>query len=317
MKAIVAFTTAVLLVLSPLSIADSRQSINESRDISANEKIYIEVMRGDITINATNSNRITVTGKLDEKAEGFELTSENGFTRFEVKMPRSLNDQGRSDGSDLAIEVPANADVEFKGVNSKVSVSGITGSSKITTVNGDIKAEKLSNYVELSTVNGTVQSKHLNGRISLDTVNGKIDDKQSLGRLSLNAVNGKIKADSSASEVSLSIVNGSAELELTELTELKLSTVNGDIDVDVARTTAPRISGSSVSGDIELKLPATVNARFSLVANAGGSIKNKLSNDAVSKAKYGPGRTLNFTLGNGEGSVELKTVSGDLELDKK
>ncbi|HEY9042571.1 MAG TPA: hypothetical protein VIN66_10340, partial [Rheinheimera sp.] len=48
---------AVLFVgISQLALADDRQSVNENRSVSANEKIYIEVMSGEVTIKAVDSN---------------------------------------------------------------------------------------------------------------------------------------------------------------------------------------------------------------------------------------------------------------------
>ncbi|MFN6972299.1 MAG: hypothetical protein ACK4NN_15635 [Rheinheimera sp.] len=76
-----------VICLSPLAFA--AEQINEQRDVRANEKIYIENMRGNVEIKAVSKNVFSVKGKLDEKAEGFELISKDGFTRFEVKMPRT------------------------------------------------------------------------------------------------------------------------------------------------------------------------------------------------------------------------------------
>ncbi|WP_251372576.1 DUF4097 family beta strand repeat-containing protein [Rheinheimera oceanensis] len=308
----------VLLGFSQLVLADAREAVNESRAVSANEKIYIEVMSGEITINAVRSNQFKASGKLDEKATGYTLESKDGFTRFEMTMPRQVNYNWRdkANNAELSFDVPVGSSVEFKGVNGNVTVNGIHGSSQISTVNGDIKASDLRNSVKLNTVNGEIKVKSASGKVELSTVNGKIDDEGSSGRLSYDVVNGKINAKSSAEEVSVSTVNGDAELELNGTKQLKLSTVNGEIDAKLKGSASPRISGSSVSGDIELKLDSNVNARFDIKASAGGSIKNQLSNDKANKAKYGPARSLQFTLGSGDGSVELSTVSGDIELDK-
>ena len=54
---------------------------------------------------------------------------------------------------------------------------------------------------------------------------------------------------------------------------------------------------------------------FKLDANAGGDIENKLTGQKAEKSKYGPRRSLEFSLGQGEGSVEMTTVSGDLTLE--
>ncbi|MGP9800627.1 DUF4097 family beta strand repeat-containing protein [Rheinheimera sp. NSM] len=308
----------VLLAASQLAWADAREAVNENRTVTANEKIYIEVMSGEISIKAVSSAKFSVSGKLDEKATGYTLDSKDGFTRFEMTMPRQVNYnwKDKANAAELRFEVPVGASVEFKGVNGNVSVNGIHGSSQISTVNGDIDASELRNSVKLSTVNGEIKVKAASGKVELSSVNGKINDEGSKGRLSYDVVNGKIKVKSSAEEISVSTVNGDAELELNGTKQLKLSTVNGEIETKLSGVTNPRVNGSSVSGDIELKLDANVSARFDIKASAGGSIKNKLSNDKANKAKYGPARSLQFTSGSGDGSVELSTVSGDVELDK-
>lgn len=314
----VGVTAILLLSVSIAAFADQRDSINESRAVAANEKIYLEVMSGEVTIKAVDSNQFKIVGKLDEKATGYTLDSKDGFTRFEMTMPRQVNYRGseKSNGADLRVEVPIGSTLEFKGVNSDVSLSGITGGSKISTVNGKIAAANLSTLVQLNTVNGEIGSKDNSGQIELSSVNGEITDVGSSGRLNYSVVNGKIEARTSAEEISVSTVNGDAKLKMTGTQRLKLSTVNGEIDAELANSASPRISGSSVSGDIELKLDTNVNARFDIKASAGGSINNKLSKDKATKAKYGPARSLQFTLGGGDGSVELSTVSGDVELDK-
>uniref|UniRef100_A0A486XTD5 DUF4097 domain-containing protein n=1 Tax=Rheinheimera sp. BAL341 TaxID=1708203 RepID=A0A486XTD5_9GAMM len=308
----------MLLGISQLAFADPREAVDESVSVSANEKIYIEVMSGEITIKAIAGNTFSVKGKLDEKATGYEFDSKDGFTRFEMTMPRQLNYNwnDKTNAAELSFEVPEGASVEFKGVNGNVKVSGIHGSSQISTVNGEITANDLSNSVKLSTVNGEIKVTKASGRVELSSVNGKIDDEGSSGRLSYEVVNGDIKAKSSADEVNVSTVNGDAELELSGTQQLKLSTVNGEVEAKLRNSAAPQINGSSVSGDIELKLDSSVSARFDIKASAGGSISNKLSSDKASKAKYGPARSLQFSLGSGDGSVELTTVSGDVELDK-
>lgn len=311
--------TAVLLAGLSLSVwADSRQAIDESRNVSANEKIYIEVMSGEISIKAVSTSKFSVKGHLDEKATGYLLDFKDGFTRFEMTMPRQVNYswKDKANTAKLSFEVPEGASVEFKGVNGDVTVTGIKGSSQIGTVNGQITASDLSNIVALNTVNGEIKLKAGSGKIELSSVNGEIHDDGSTGRVSYDVVNGKIKANSKAEEVSVSTVNGDAKIALNQTKRLKMSTVNGEIEAKLAGNRSPRISGSTVSGDIELKLESNVNAKVDIKASAGGDIDNKLSADKATKAKYGPARSLQFTLGNGEGSIDLTTVSGDIELDK-
>lgn len=308
-----------VMCFSPWALA--AEQINEQRDVRANEKIYIENMRGNVEIVAVAKNVFSVKGKLDEKAEGFELTSKDGFTRFEVKMPRTTysgwNDSDEKAGSMLQIEVPVGSEIEFSGVNANVTATGVEGGSKLTTVNGTIVAKQLKNDISLETVNGEIDSINNSGRIKLNTVNGEIDDKGSSGRVSAESVNGEIKLESAATEIDVSVVNGEAELTLTGTERLDFSAVNGDISADLKGSMSPRINTSTVSGSAKLKLEPKVSARFKMEASAGGDIDNKLTSHKANKAKYGPRRNLEFSTGNGDGSIDMSTVSGDMTVEAR
>lgn len=317
MKTLVTRNTLLLCLLLPFAAA-AQEAIDESRSVSANERVSIEVMRGNVRIRVSDDNVFRVRGTLDEDAEGYTLESSNGFTSFEIDYPRSSrgwNWRGDDDeGSKLEIEVPVGSELEFEGVSVDVDVMGISGSSSIQTVNGDLTASSLSGFVQLGTVNGSIDSTNNSGRISISTVNGEVTDRNSTGRIEYDAVNGEIRASSSASEVTVSTVNGEAELSLTGTEVLAMGTVNGDIDVRLASSLSPRIEGSTVSGDLRLELEPTINASFDVSANAGGDIENRLTDARATRDQYGPRKQLNFATGSGAGTVNITTVSGDIHI---
>lgn len=308
--------TLLLTLLLPLA-ASAQEPIDETRSVSANERVSIEVMRGNVRIHVADDNVFRVRGTLDEDADGFNLDSSNGFTRFKVEYPRSSrrgwnNDNGN--GSELEIEIPAGSELEFEGVSVDVDVMGISGGSSIKTVNGDIRASALSNFVELGTVNGSIESTNISGRVDISTVNGEVSDTNSAGRIEYSTVNGEIRASSSATEVTVSTVNGEAELSLSGTEVLAMGTVNGDIEVRLMDSPSPRIEGSTVSGDLRLELDPAISARFDINASAGGDIENDMSDARPTKDKYGPRQHLNFSTGTGAGTVNITTVSGDIEI---
>ena len=308
----------VLCLLFPLSTL-AQESIDESRTVASNERISIEVISGKVSIRGTQDNVFRVRGMLAEDAEGYILESNNGFTRFEVEMPRRgfWNQRSRrdSDESELEIEVPMGAAIEFAGVNIDINVTEIHGSSDITTVNGDIYANNLSNIVSLSTVNGKIENRNSDGRIKLASVNGEIFDEDSEGRIEFTTVNGEVVSASRAQEVSIETVNGEAELDLVGTEVLEMSTVNGDIDVRLAGSFSPRIEGSTVSGDLNLIIEGEISAHFSINAHAGGDIENLFSDDRATRDQFGPRKQLNFKTKDAQGSINLTTVSGDIEID--
>lgn len=309
---------AILMIAAgqQLLAADAPARIDETRQVSANERIEIEVMRGQVTIVTGTDNTFRVRGVLDELAEGYELRSENGFTNFEVLMPRNIRNSAmrQAQESDLEIVVPVNSSVSYVGVNADVSIEGVAGGSRIRTVNGGINASGLSEFVELNTVNGEIHSRNNSGRLEFTTVNGEISDTGSSGRASYDAVNGDMDISSAAGEVRVTVVNGTVRAQLQGASELRMQSVNGDIDVILTDSPSPRVSGQTVSGEITLSLDADANARFSLQSNAGGRIINGISDDEVSRARFGPARSLMFSTGQGSGLVEMTSVSGRLEI---
>lgn len=323
MKVKLNFVQSALLVAGFVCSAQvfaAGAAINEKRAVSSNEKIQINNMRGVVNIVAVDKAEFSVQGTLDEKAKGFDLTSKNGITKFEVKMPSRVysdyNEDEQEVGSRLEIRVPVGSQVEFTGVNADVTASGIQGGTTLTSVNGTVVGEKLGSDVSLETVNGTINSKNNSGRITLQTVNGEITDEGSQGRLTLESVNGEIKSTSQAKEVELSVVNGEGRLQLDGTERLEFDSVNGEITVDLKNSQTPKIEASTVSGSIRLTLDANVKARFELSGSAGGDIDNGLTDDKVEHAKYGPSRDLEFSTGSG-GDVEISTVSGEIELKKR
>lgn len=314
--AMLMLAAGIVASLTQLSHAQNREVIDEARLVSPNERVTLDVMRGEVTIRPGDDNTLRIRGVLDELAEGYELESGNGFTQFTVVMPRNMRNRGgdRDDGSDLEIIVPAGSDVQFSGVNVDVDIADIQGGARITTVNGGITASGLREFIQLHTVNGSINSQNSEGRIEIETVNGEVTDRGSQGRISLRAVNGEIDIDSRAEEVQLTVVNGEINASLSSAQSLEFSGVNGSIDIRLREVLRPRVRGSSVSGEISLGLDAGVDARFNLQSNVGRRIENELSDDEPQRPQFGPGRSLRFMTGEGSGTVDITTVSGEIRL---
>lgn len=302
----------ILLVISGASIAG--ETINESREVSANERIYIKNMRGKVEIVAHNQLTFEVSGELDEAAEGYDLESEDGFTSFEVRMPQRFEGNKNEAGSALTIRVPVRADVRFEGVNANIRARGIEGGTQLNTVNGAVHGENLSNQVSLKTVNGAILSENNQGRIELGTVNGRIKDTHSSGRVAYETVNGNIEAESDAEEISVSTVSGQVNMDLAKATDINVNSVSGGVEMMLGEP-SPRLRAQSVSGRLTFNLPATADARFSVNTSAGGDIINHLSEDKADRATYGPARSLRFSLGEGKGRVDARSVGGAIELN--
>jgi DUF4097 and DUF4098 domain-containing protein YvlB len=310
-------TASLLSALSFTALAGEK--VNKQLEASADGNVEIENVRGEITITGWDKNTVSVVGELDDKTEKFIFEKRGNGIFIKVKTPRNL-DRGffnNGQGSKLTIKIPENSKLNFSGVSTNVDVNNILQRAEIKSVSGEIKANNLATNVVLSAVSGNINSTKLQGKISLESVSGNIIDKQSAGRLNIESVSGDIKSLSSATEVSANAVSGEITLNLEAIDVLELNTVSGDIDVHLSLNKNGTVDASSVSGNIRSYFQKSVAANFRISSNAGGNITNKLTDDAPSKAKYGPNSRLRFETGDGNGSVEMSTVSGNISLDAK
>lgn len=306
--------TLGMSLISAISLAG--ESIDQSLKADTDGRVVIDNMRGQVTVIGWDKDLVTVQGELDDSSEGYEFRRNGSRVFFELDMPGRY--QSKGDGSNLTFYVPQNSTVHSEGIQTNFTVKNIHGGSRIETVNGSVEVSELSRNVEIETINGSIVSQGLRGRIELSTVNGSIQDQDSNGRIELSTVNGPIDTNSSADVLDIQSVNATIKLHLKSVRELNVQTANARIEA-VIEELLPRgdINIDSVSGKVILNLPEDVSANFSVQNHAGGHINNGLSSKKASRAKYGPGQTLEMSLNDGKADINITTISARVNLEPK
>lgn len=317
MKSIKLLMLSILLLFT--TMVHSGEPIDKVLDVRANGTVSIESMNGEVEIIGWDKEQVSVKGKLDKNAKGYDFETDGGYTVFKVLMPKSKRgyNGSRKSGSQLTIHVPKLSKVEFESVNGNVNIRDVAGGANVHSVNGHVSGEKLKKRITLKTVNGNIDANDLDGKIKLATVNGKVNSKDTQGRVSFETINGAIYADSQAKEIDAENVNGSVELKLTQAEEVEVTTVNGDVELDVTLMDDTQLSATSVSGSIELSLAGKVGGDFNLSTHAGGDIKNRLTSDKVKKHRYAPGKDLRIELSGGDAKINVTSVSGELSIKRQ
>ncbi|QPG05878.1 DUF4097 family beta strand repeat protein [Salinimonas marina] len=314
-------TVTLTMLLSSMSlVALAQQKIDESVQTSASPNVEIEHVSGEAEIIVWDKNQVSITGTLGKNTESYEFEKLESGVRFEVDTKRYRGDwnTGHDRGDDLVIKVPAGSRVFYTAVNADVDISGITNSTEVDLVNGDITASGLSGRTKLETVNGDIEFENVAGELMIETVNGDIEGQHTGGeRGRFITVNGDIEITTQARNLRLDSVNGDIDFVTEEIEQLDIVTVNGTVNGEVTLSNKGDLSASSVGGEISLTFQQEVAARFELQGHAGGDIENNLTDATPSKAKYGPSQWLEFTTGDGSARVEMSTVHGTLELNKR
>ena len=294
MKTTLAAALLLLTAWTPPAVA--QQKVDERRPASANGLVEIENPAGTLRVMGWNRAEVTVTGTLGPGAESLSVTGERNRVRIEVET------RGNPHGvtSDLEVHVPEGSRVEVESFGGSITVTDVTGTVRAENVNGDI------------TVSGSSRE------VDVQTVNGSLDVSTSARRVHAESVNGSVAVKGASGEVEVSTVNGTLLVTGGTFTHGHLETVNGKVkfEGDLARTAV--LDAESVSGAIELSLPATVAADFTL-STFSGTVDNELGPALDRNAGHdNPSeKELSFTTGAGGATVTIHTLSGAIAIRKR
>lgn len=327
-KAIKISTGIQLIVITGLSLLSlhsfAGQKIDQTMDVDSQSYIEIEHINGKAAVKGWDKNTILVQGELSERAEEFIFRRDGKNVLIEVKMKASNRDYNswgnwnNDEGDDLTIYVPKTSSVFYTSVNANFNGNDLLGGLGADVVNGAINVNNVTGKIRLESVNGDIKADKVEGNVRIETVNGSIQGEHSgQGEIGFDSVNGNIRLHSDSREIDVETVNGDIELDLDQVSELDLSSVNGSIEVNMTLIENGDVEISTVGGRVELTLQQEVSARFDIEGHAGGRFINKLTDDKMQKAKYGPRRWLEFSTGNGSANVEISTVHGRIELGRR
>jgi DUF4097 and DUF4098 domain-containing protein YvlB len=284
---------AAIMLLTIATAAEAGVVVDKTLDVKPDGIVRIENVRGRIDVQGWNRDQVQVVGTLDDSARSLTFETAGAATTVRVEMPEHF---GHGDGSNLVIHVPE---------KSRVQVDVVSAELHLTDLQGDVDAK---------TVSGGIEATDVAGRVELATVSGKIHVDRGNGPMTFSSVSGNIRADVATNRLRISTVSGTADVtSSTAVDELTMHSVSGDLKIGTKVADGARIEGSTTSGDIRLAINRDAGAVVEMHASAGGGIRNTLTKDPPNRNIAGA-ETLDLTLGNGRASIELTTVSGDLEL---
>jgi Putative adhesin len=286
-------TFALALLLLPMAQAISGERIEKSLEAAPDGVVAVKNFRGQVQVEGWARAEVSLSAELEEFAEGLAFERDGKRTRVEVK-PRT-SDIHTGEGSKLVLNVPAGSRVEVEGVAVDVDVRSV-GSLQVRTVSGNATVTAVKGEMDLKTVSGNI-------RVAGSGTAGS----------RMKSASGDLKLDLSARELQLSTVSGDLDITLGEFDRLDASAVSGNLTLAGTLSPGGRIELATVSGNSDLQLRGTVDARIVVTTGPGGSINNRL-NAAKPEKQAASTEHLATTLGAGSGSVNVSTVTGTVSL---
>jgi DUF4097 and DUF4098 domain-containing protein YvlB len=299
-------SVAVLLlgVCAAAGLAHAQTSHFEKKvAVDPHGVVDISNVAGKIEVSAWDNPEVEVRGEIGPGVDKVDVSTDRGRTSIRVYVP---NHTFRNASADLRIRVPRDSELDISGVSSEVVTTDVEGSVQVKTVSGDVKAEVYGRNAEIKTVSGDVV---LRGR-------GKGAGSSDIH---VTTISGNIRIDRAGGDLEATSVSGDMTIRLEPARNVRVRTTSGDVGFEGKLAKGASVDAETVSGELTVRAVPESGLDYD-VRTFSGDIRNCMGADAERVSKYGPGRRLNGTRGNGgadEARIRLKSMSGDVELCDK
>jgi len=284
-----------------LPIAFAATPFDETRALNPDADVSLDNRTGRIVVTTWDRAEIRVAGKRGDGTKALLIEGDVSDLSVKIEYPESRSwfggwGGGDAGDSELLVTLPTGVRLSVDTVSASVEVQGVAGKElSIDNVSGDVVVDTGANEIAISTVSGDQRITARSNEVNLETVSGDVSLSGELsGRVSIEAVSGKLSLNtmSAAKQVSAGVVSG-------------------DIKLRTGLQPGGRITAESLSGDLEVILPAGISAKVE-ASSFTGTIHT--DQGKVDTEEHGPGSSLSATFGSGDGRIELETFSGDLRL---
>ena len=221
------------------------------------------------------------------RAEKIQVSSTSGAIRLDSALAEKLDISTTS--GDITVE-QARGETKISSTSGEIRVSALEGPLRTSTTSGDITLGQVTGSIALSTTSGEIRLEEAKGDFDAESTSGDIRVESLEGSFRMSATSGELSVSRASGFGTAHSVSGDIRIFLADLA--------GDMDI------------STTSGTVDLAFPEASDFRFRFGTPSGDC--GTFFDDALSFDKRG--KNAEGELGAGTHSVEISTVSGDLDI---
>lgn len=291
----------MLMTLMALTVAAAwpgslvgQERVDETRSLQPDARLSLNAVAHDVRVETWDRNEVHLTGTIDSDHQELEISGDERALNIRIRHERDT----RSDFSgSLHLRVPRGVRLSVQVVSGELELEGLTGEVQAHTVSGDLILSGSPSRAELHSVSGEVRVTGAVGEMDLHTVSGSVEARDVGGRIEAHSVSGGIEIEAGST-----------------LERVRAQSVSGHVDLSGGLNSSSDVEVQSHSGQVRLRLPGGAGARYEVDTHSG-SISNRLTSDEPHSPRYGPGRHLDFTVGDGSARVRVNSFSGSVILE--
>lgn len=229
-----------------------------------------------------------ISGDVIVRGYDGQMVIVQGFKEGRDKDRVNIEDQSTAGAVSVRAQYPERGERDREGGGRNWNIEA--------SVRFEVKVPRAVNYRfdSFSSVSGNVEVSDVSGELRAKSVSGEVTVKGVRGSVNATSVSGEVKVGEVRGTVNAKSTSGDVEVGITDL--------SGADSMDFA----------SVSGNVRVKLPASLDATVKM-STMSGDLKTDFPL-TVEELKYGTGRRANGRVGGGAHSLKLSSVSGSVSL---
>ena len=313
-----------LLVLSAVLVlagCESGPSVSGAFDRSFNVtgpiRLELNNASGDVNITGSADGKVHVRGEV--RASGFGIDSTRKRLDDTLANPpieqkgdtiRIGKDMSRMRNISITytIQVPRATEVDANVASGAQTIRNVTGPVTVRAASGSIRLENIQHDAEVTTASGTITASDVGSDLHVSTASGNVELTGIKGNVRASTVSGVIRITKPGARVEVGNTSGEIEIQGAS-NDVKAHAISGLVSVQGNPGADSYWDLKSVSGGVQLRVPAAANLHLTAEASSG-DIRSDIPIVVEEQGKH----TLRAHMGSGGGRVDVHTVSGEIRV---
>lgn len=181
------------------------------------------------------------------------LVGPEGARGFSFSLGPIKLSSGDSATVDIVVHVPPGADVEARTRSGDITVSGTSGSTRVTTGAGDLRVQECGQLRATSGSGDVTVGRCVDGALTTGSGDVRLDEATGPGTLQLRSGSGDLEVRTRTEQTTATTGSGDVDLDL-RAGRATLRTGTGDVQVRVPRETPVWLDLSTAMGDVSQRI---------------------------------------------------------------
>lgn len=297
-------TTMLCLALALAAPALAGTPVDQTLEADRHGKVSIEMGAGQLTIRGWDRGEVRIQGVVPDGEGMFEATRSGDTISIEVALPEMDCEDDDCDES-----MSWNVDIGSKDARHAEGDDVVKHKQihKIKT-KGKVRMNQEDTALEIDLPFGS--------SLDIEALSSRIEITDVKGEIGIESISGDVDIDGDFREISLEVVSGQVKVNNRgRIKEADIQAVSGSVELHTALADGADVSVETVNGGIEIWLPAGASCDIT-AETFSGDIDNDFGQKAARDSSMLPSKSLEFTLGDGDGEVSLQTFNGIIRIRK-